>query len=66
MPNEPEKFGINYYLTSDMKSKYIENGFSFLGKDEMRQISISFDEFIILYLTELFTGRAEPLLQTIF
>lgn len=31
MPNKPDKFGIKFWLASDVNSKYIINGFPYLG-----------------------------------
>lgn len=36
MPNKPNKFGIKFWLASDVSSKYVLNGFPYLGKDEQR------------------------------
>ena len=32
IPLKPDKFGIKYWLISDVDSKYICNGFPYLGK----------------------------------
>ncbi|KAM3843042.1 uncharacterized protein ACN63O_021716 [Diretmus argenteus] len=36
MANEPDKFGIKFWLAADVDSKYVVNGFPYLGKDENR------------------------------
>lgn len=36
MPNKPDKFGIKFWLASDVNSEYVINRFSYLGKDEQR------------------------------
>ena len=36
MTSKPDKFGQNYWLAVDKKSKYVINGFPYIGKDEMR------------------------------
>ena len=54
MPNKPDKFGIKFWLASDVKSKYILNGFPYLGKDEARSPSTPLSEFVVLKLTEPF------------
>ena len=36
MASKPDKFGQKYWLTVDKESKYVINGFSYVGKDEMR------------------------------
>lgn len=56
MPNKPDKFGIKFWLASDLQSKFIINGFPYLGKDETRQSSIPLSEFVVLKLIEPFTG----------
>lgn len=40
MPNKPNKFGVKFWLASDVDSKYIINALPYLGKDEDRQPSI--------------------------
>ena len=57
MPNKPDKFGIKFWLASDVNSKYIINGFPYLGKDESRDPSVPLGEFVALKLVEPYTGR---------
>jgi len=38
MPNKPDKFGIKFWLASDVETKYVVNGFPYLGKDETRDL----------------------------
>ena len=56
MPNKPDKSTIKFWLASDLQSKFIINGFPYLGKDETKQSSIPLSEFVVLKLIELFTG----------
>ena len=56
MPNKPHKFGIKFWLAVDVESKYIVNGFPYLGKDEARS-SQSLDEFVTLTLAEPYLER---------
>lgn len=56
MPNKSDKFGIKFWLASNVKSKYVVNGFPYLRKDEMRPISVSLAESVVLKLVEPFTG----------
>ena len=51
MPNKPNKFGIKFWLASDVKSKYVVNAFPYLGKDEMR-LSVPLGEFVVLKLID--------------
>ena len=58
MPNKPNKFGIKFFwfwLASDIKTKYIINGFPYLGKGETRETSvIPLGEFVTLKFVELY------------
>ena len=55
MPNKPNKFGIKFWLASDVNSKYVVNGFPYLGKDETKPSTIPLSEFVVLKLIEPFT-----------
>ncbi|CAL7933005.1 unnamed protein product [Xylocopa violacea] len=57
MPNKPDKFGIKFWLVSDVSSKYIVNGFPHLGKDEGRESSVPLGEFVTLKLAKPYTGH---------
>ncbi|CAK9803942.1 PiggyBac transposable element-derived protein 4 [Anthophora quadrimaculata] len=56
MPNKPDKFGIKFWLASDVHSKYIINGFPYLGKDESREPSVPLGEFVTMKLAEPYVG----------
>ncbi|XP_046827873.1 piggyBac transposable element-derived protein 4-like [Vespa crabro] len=56
MPNKPDKFGIKFWLASDVRSKYIINGFPYLGKDESREPSVPLGEFVTMKLAESYVG----------
>ena len=56
MPNKPDKFGIKFWLASDVSSKYIINGFPYLGKDERKKPLVPLGEFVTLKLVEPYTG----------
>ena len=47
MPNKPNKFGIKFWLASDVNSKYVVNGFPYLGKAETKLSTIPLSEFQI-------------------
>ena len=55
MPNKPNKFGIKFWLASDVKSKYVVNAFPYLGKDAVR-LSVPLGEFVVLKLMEPYIG----------
>lgn len=57
MPNKPNKFGIKFWLASDVQSKYIINGFPYLGKDEVRESSVPLGEYVVLKLLEPYTMK---------
>ncbi|XP_059563328.1 piggyBac transposable element-derived protein 4-like [Myotis daubentonii] len=56
MPNKPNKFGIKFWLASDVSSKYVLNGFPYLGKDEKQPSSMLLSEHVVLKLVEPYTG----------
>ncbi|XP_043505326.1 piggyBac transposable element-derived protein 4-like [Polistes fuscatus] len=56
MPNKPDKFGIKFWLAFDVRSKYIINGFPYLGKDESREPSVPLGEFVTMKLAKPYVG----------
>lgn len=50
MPNKPDKFGIKFWLLVDCTSKYVIDGFPYLGKDEERPKTESLPENIVKQL----------------
>lgn len=59
MPQKPDKFGIKFWLATDVRSKYLLNGFPYLGKNENRPIDETVGEHAVRRLAEPFhnTGR---------
>ena len=57
MPSKPDKFGIKFWLAADVDSKYMLNGFPYLGKDEKRPENISLSEYVVLRLIEPFENK---------
>ncbi|GBP98328.1 PiggyBac transposable element-derived protein 4 [Eumeta japonica] len=57
--NKPDKFGIKFWLCVDVDSKFVLNGFPYLGKDESRPQNQSLSESVVMRLVEPFanTGR---------
>ena len=53
--NKPNKFGLQFWLASDVNSKYVVNGFPYLGKDQTKPSTIPLSEFVVLKLIESFT-----------
>ncbi|XP_010765806.1 uncharacterized protein isoform X2 [Notothenia coriiceps] len=57
MPNKPDKFGIKFWLAVDVESKYMLNGFPYLGKDPSPSATQSQGESVVLELMEPFLGN---------
>lgn len=57
MPNKPDKFGTKFWLAVDVDSKYMLNGFPYLGKDESRPAKQRLGENEVLKLVEPFVGK---------
>ena len=59
MPNKPDKFGIKFWMAADVKTKYMLNSFSYMGKDDSRPAGVTLDEHVVLRLLEPYrkTGR---------
>ena len=54
MSNKPIRFCIKFWLDSDVKSKYIVNGFPYLEKHERRESSVRLRREVCY--TEFYTG----------
>ena len=50
MPNKPDKFGIKFWLLVDCASKYVVDGFPYLGKDDERPANESLPEHVVKQL----------------
>lgn len=57
MPNKPHKFGIKFWLASDVQTKYVVSGFPYLGKDEARNASTPLSKFVVMKLLEPYTMK---------
>jgi hypothetical protein len=57
MPAKPGKFGIKFWLAADVETKYLLNGFPYLGKDETRPVNLSVGEHVVLRLMEPYLGK---------
>lgn len=57
LPKKPDKFGILFYLDVDLESKFILNGFPFIGNDEPSAYDGSAADKIVLRLMEPFFGN---------
>lgn len=54
--NKPDKFGIKFWLCVDVDSKFVLNGFPYLGKDESRPQNQSLGESVVMRLVEPFAN----------
>ncbi|XP_063764952.1 uncharacterized protein LOC134881497 [Eleginops maclovinus] len=57
MPNKPDKYGIQFWLAVDVESKYMLNGFPYLGRDLSRSAAQSLGESVVLELMEPFLWK---------
>ena len=52
MPNEPDKFGIKFWLAVDVESKYILNAIPYLGKDKSCASTQRLSDKVVMTLME--------------
>ena len=52
MPNNPDKFGIKFWLAVDAETKYLLNSFSYFWKDESRDPSVSVPRYVVTKLMQ--------------
>ncbi len=57
MPQKPDKYGIKFFLMIEVLSKYVCNGFPYLGKDECRPPNQPLGEFVVLRLLEPYFNK---------
>jgi hypothetical protein len=57
MPNKPDKFEIKFWLLCEGKSKYICNGYPYLGAEVDRPSNDSFGEYIVKKLMEPYFNK---------
>ena len=57
MANKPDQFGIKFWLATDVETKYLLNGFPYLGKDETIPAGERLSETVILRLVEPCMGK---------
>ncbi len=66
MPKKPDKFGIKFWLSTDVQSKYLLNGYPYLGKDETRPSGETVGEHAAFRLMEPFFKTGRKLTTDIF
>ena len=52
MVSKPNKYGQKYWLAVDKDSKYIVNGFPYVGKDELRSKEERVSDHVVIKLAE--------------
>ena len=52
MANKPDKFGLKFWMAADVKTKYLFNGFPYLGKDDTRSGDTSVPTDVVMKLME--------------
>ena len=50
IPNKPNKFGIKFWMAVDVESKYLYNGFLYLGKNLTRSGDASLPKDLVMKL----------------
>ena len=50
MANKPDKFGIKFWMAVDVETKYLFNGFPYVGKDESRSGDVSVPTDVVMKL----------------
>jgi len=55
--SKPDKFGIKFWICADVKSKYVLQGFPYLGKDETHPADMQLGEHVVLKLMEPFLDK---------
>lgn len=66
MAYKPNKFGIKFWLAVDVESRYLLNGFPYLGKDKCRPTDQSLSENIVLTLAEPFLDKGRNIITDNF
>ncbi|CAF1084542.1 unnamed protein product [Brachionus calyciflorus] len=57
IPSKPDKFGIKFWLIVEVVTKYILNGFPYLGKDSERSSNQLFGEYVVEKLVEPYKNK---------
>ena len=57
MASKPDKFGIKFWLAVDVKTKYLLNGFPYLGKDVQRPKDEPVSENVVMKLLNPYQGK---------
>ena len=57
MASKPDKFGQKYWLAEDKESKYVINGFPYLGKDEMRASTECISDRVVMQLMRPYLSK---------
>ena len=64
MANEPNKFGIKFWIAVDLESKFFRNAIPYLGKDETRPPTQRLSESVVIKFVELWAKEGTSQLTT--
>ncbi|XP_073511475.1 uncharacterized protein [Phyllobates terribilis] len=57
MPSKPDKYGHKYWLAVDKRSKYLANGFPYLGKDDTHRAEDRLADHVVMKLLDPFLKK---------
>jgi hypothetical protein len=55
--SKPDKFGLKFWLLTEVSSKYLCNGFPYLGKEESRPANLPLGEYVVHRLMEPYYNK---------
>lgn len=62
MASKPDKYGQKYWMAVDKDSKYMPNAFPYLGKDENRQATERFSDFVVKKLAGPYLNKGRNII----
>ena len=57
--SKPDKYGQKYWLVIDKDSKYVANGFPYIGKDELRSTNERISDHVVMKSAETYLTKEE-------
>ena len=57
MASKPDKYGQKYWLTVDKDSKYVVNGFIYVGRDETRSGDKQVSNQVVMQLLKSYPNK---------
>ena len=62
MASKPDKYGQKYCLVVDKDSKYVANGFPYIGKDELRSTNERVSDHVVMKLAEPYLKKGRNII----